>query len=99
MLREGHLVADETPEALLARAGRCVELTCEAGAADRVRDAILEEAGVLRTERAETGVIAYLGRGGSPEALVRRAMQAAPLAGFRIRSPNLVEVFRALDAP
>jgi ABC-2 type transport system ATP-binding protein len=97
MLRDGKLVADETPATLLARAGRCIELECDDGQAVGLKAALDGGAGILRVEPAELGVTVYVDGSAAPEDVVQRAMRATPVTGFRIRSPDLVEVFRALD--
>jgi ABC-2 type transport system ATP-binding protein len=97
MLREGRLVADETPRALLARAGRCIELECDDDQAPGLRAALTGSPGVLRVEAGEPGLVVYIDGATAPEDVVRKAMQTTPLTGFRIRSPDLVEVFRALE--
>jgi ABC-2 type transport system ATP-binding protein len=96
MLRAGKKVAEDSPRGLLARAGRCVELECAPGEAVEIEKTLVGSPGVLRIETADLGLVAYIEGSSSPEDLVRRAMQVCPLSGFRIRSPDLVEVFRAL---
>ncbi len=99
MLRDGRLLAEDTPGALVARAGRCLELECPPEAAARLEAALRGNAAILRTARAASGLTLYLNGQGVPERLVEEAMAVAPLTGFRLRSPDLVEVFRALAAP
>ena len=96
VLREGRLVAKDTPEALVARAGRSIDLDVADGWRDRLRDELAGDPDVLRVEATQAGLMVSVERGRPPEAVVRRAMDVAPLGGFRIRSPSLAEVFRAL---
>lgn len=98
ILRAGRVVADATPAALLARAGRCLELECPQEAAGRLQAVLSGNPAVLRTAIGEGGITLYLNGRSNPEALVREALVVAPLSGFRVRPPDLVEVFRALAA-
>jgi ABC-2 type transport system ATP-binding protein len=96
ILRNGRLIADDSPSALVAHAGRCVELDCSDEGGSEIRKALGGESGVLRLEDREGGVAVYLNGHLTPDELVRRAMSLTTLAAFRVRSPDLVEVFRAL---
>jgi ABC-2 type transport system ATP-binding protein len=96
MLREGRVVADGTPRELFSRAGRCVELECRELEAPLLVKALEGSPGILRIEGGAPGLVVYIDGTAVPEEVVRRAMAASPLRGFRIRSPDLVEVFRTL---
>ncbi|PWU23542.1 MAG: ABC transporter ATP-binding protein [Candidatus Rokuibacteriota bacterium] len=98
ILRSGKLVAEDTPAALGARTGRCLELTCWEESAAKLGEALRNHPGVLRTEVVDFGVRVYLGAGATPEDVVREARKVCPIDGFRTRSPDLVEVFRSLTA-
>jgi ABC-2 type transport system ATP-binding protein len=98
ILRAGRLVAEDTPSALGARTGRCLELECAADVAPALGRALARHAGVLRTEAADFGLLVYLAVDAAPEDVVRDARAACPVTGFRTRSPDLVEVFRSLTA-
>ena len=96
ILRAGKLLAEDTPAALVAQAGRCIELECPKDAAARLEVTLRQEPGVLRTQVNGTGLTVYLNGHRAPEDLVQQARVIAPLAGFRTRSPDLAEVFKAL---
>ena len=98
ILRAGQIVADDTPAALEAKTGRCLELECPNDDAPKLQEALRNHRGVLRTEIADFGLRVYLALDAAPEDLVREARKVYPVAGFRTRSPDLVEVFRALTA-
>jgi ABC-2 type transport system ATP-binding protein len=98
ILRAGKVVADDTPAALGARTGRCLELECWEQNAGKLRDAFGSHPGVLRTEVVDFGLRVYLAFDVSPENLVHEARQVCAVEGFRTRSPDLVEVFRSLTA-
>ena len=98
ILRAGTLVAEDTPSALAARTGRCLELECPDDSATRLSAELREHPGVLRAEIVELGLRLYLSIDATPEDIVRAARQVCTVEGFRTRSPDLVEVFRALTA-
>jgi ABC-2 type transport system ATP-binding protein len=98
MLRAGVLVAEDTPLALKNRTGTCLELECSNESATQLATQLAAHAGVLRLERADMGVRVYLAADATPEDLVRAARAVCHVENFRTRSPDLVEVFRALTA-
>ena len=97
ILREGKLLIEDSPSALVATAGRCLELDCAPGEVATLAAALAKNPHVLRSEASESGgLIVYVDGTCEMDELVRQAMSAAPLHGFRARSPDLAEVFRAL---
>lgn len=98
ILRAGKVVADDTPAALEARTGRCLELECREQGATELRGALGGRFGVLRAEVVDFGLRVYLAADAAPEDIVREARKVCHIDGFRNRSPDLVEVFRSLTA-
>lgn len=98
ILRAGKLVAEDTPAALSARTGRCLELECWEQGATQLREALRGHRDVLRAEIVDFGLRVYLAADVSPEDIVHVARAVCPVEGFRTRSPDLVEVFRSLTA-
>ena len=96
ILRAGRLVADDTPSALGARTGRCLELECREDGAGKAADVLRRHRGVLRIEIVEFGLLVYLAVDAAPEDVVHEARAVCHVEGFRTRSPDLVEVFRSL---
>lgn len=96
ILLQGRAVAEDTPQGLIARAGRSLDLECSQPAALKLREALLRDASVTRAELTESGLTLLVDPERSPESLVRQAMDAAAISGFKVRSPDLAEVFRAL---
>jgi ABC-2 type transport system ATP-binding protein len=96
ILRGGTLIAEDTPAALEARTGRCLELECSDESATQLSVTLREHSGVLRTETVDFGVRLYLAVDAAPEDVVRDARRVCAVVGFRTRSPDLVEVFRSL---
>ena len=70
ILRAGKLLANDTPAALTARTGRCLELECLSENAIQIRDALKDHHGVLRVETADFGLRAYLTVDINPEDVV-----------------------------
>jgi len=99
ILRAGKVVAEDTPGALAKLTGRCLELECREHYANALLATLVGHKGVLRTEIVEFGLRVYLAADAAPEDLVREALKICHVDGFRSRSPDLVEVFRALTAP
>ncbi len=98
ILRAGRVVADDTPAALGARTGRCLELECAPEDAAKLEAALRGADGILRTEVVDFGLLVYLSVDAAPEDTVRAARRIGRVDSFRTRSPDLVEVFRALTA-
>jgi ABC-2 type transport system ATP-binding protein len=97
MLRDGRLVVEDTPEALVAAAGRCLDLDVASEHVAALAAALAGRPHVLRTEPSGAGgLTAYVDGACKTDELVRALMHTIPLQGFRARSPDLAEVFRAL---
>jgi len=98
ILRSGKIVAEDSPAALEARTGRCLELECWEEGGKKLADAFKNHPGVLRTEPVDFGIRLYLATDIVPEDIVREARGVTTVEGFRTRAPDLVEVFRSLTA-
>src|SRR5205085_8382175 len=60
ILRAGRLVAEDTPAALEARTGRCLELECQPEGSAGLSDGLRRQPGVLRVEVVDDGLRVYL---------------------------------------
>jgi ABC-2 type transport system ATP-binding protein len=98
ILKSGSIVADDTPAALAARTGRCLELECRPEDADKLATSLVGHGGVMRAEVVNFGTRVYLKAETNPEDVVREARTICNVDGFRTRSPDLVEVFRSLTS-
>jgi ABC-2 type transport system ATP-binding protein len=98
ILRSGRLVCEDTPAALMARTGRCLELECRHDAAQRLCTALEKHRGVLRLELTGFGLCVYLSAAVNPEGVVHEARKICSFDGFRTRSPDLAEVFYSLSS-
>jgi ABC-type multidrug transport system ATPase subunit len=96
VLRDGRVVAVDTPAGLIARAGRCVELDCPPEHLPALRLSLTGMPGVRQLRMVEAGLWVYLHDHGRPEDVVTAALGSVPLAGFRHRAPDMMEVFRAV---
>src|SRR5262249_26852905 len=84
ILRAGQLVAEDTPAALAARTGRCLELHC--WDTTTLLPALRDQPGVLRVEVVDFGLLVYLSDRTSPEDVVHKAREVCQVEGFRTRS-------------
>jgi len=97
VLRAGKLVTRETPRALAAKTGRCLELDCGEKDVEKVRTAVAEHPSAIRAVAEGPRVSVYFDASADPDDLVRAAMAAGRLDGFRVRSPDLMEVLRSVS--
>lgn len=98
VLREGRVVAVDTPTGLITRAGRCVELDCPEIHVPVLKDVVAPLPSVRDLRTVDAGLWVYLHDHGRPEDVVTAAIDAVPLVGFRHRAPDMVEVFKAVAA-
>jgi ABC-type multidrug transport system ATPase subunit len=96
VLRDGRLVAFESPSTLVARAGRCVDVECARDAAGAVEKSVAGLDGVIRTEVTPTGAAVYVHGDVEPDQVVRVVLREVHVTGFRVRAADLAEVFRSL---
>jgi ABC-type multidrug transport system ATPase subunit len=97
VLRDGRLVAYESPASLVSRAGQCIDVQCEPVEVGAVRGVGAALPGVVRIEETPSGVALYVRGDVTPDDVIRRVMQETTIAGFRVRAADLAEVFRVLD--
>ena len=97
VLRGGRILVTEPPEALVARAGTCLDIDCRQEDQDAIAAALAETESVYRIAATPSGVAVFLEGSAVPEPVLRQVMAAAAITGFRLRSADLAEVFHALD--
>ncbi len=97
VLRNGQLLLSETPQALVSRAGSCLDVECSPTAGVAIALALAEHDGILRIEQTATGLTIFLNGDSIPDEVMRKVLQTTTITGFRIRSADLVEIFRALE--
>jgi ABC-type multidrug transport system ATPase subunit len=98
VLREGRLLACQTPEELIAHTGNCLDVECDDSTAREIAAALHNADDVLRVEQHSAGITLFLsGESVSPETMdvITRHCR---IEAFRRRAPDLAEVFKALEA-
>jgi len=96
VLREGRVLISEAPDVLVARAGCCLDVDCDAAEAKVIVNVLTSERGVLRIASTETGLSIFLGSSIHPDLVVRRILDLTTIQGFRVRGADLAEVFQAV---
>ena len=97
VLRGGRLLTFETPEALLTRAGNCLDLECHDDARESITQALSDVGGVLGVTEIPGGLTVFIRRETIAKELINRIMQTVQIEGFRVRAPDLAEVFKSLE--
>jgi ABC-2 type transport system ATP-binding protein len=97
VLRAGKLLVYETPQALVARAGSCLDIECGAKGGEAVALALSGMDGVLRVQQTLAGVSIFLSGNTVSEEVMSRIFRITAINGFRLRGADLAEVFRALE--
>lgn len=97
VLRDGKLLTYETPQKLVARAGSCLDITCETMGKEALAEALSGMDGISRVQQTPAGVSIFLSGTTLPEEVMRRVLPITAISGFRLRGADLAEVFRALD--
>ena len=97
VLRGGRILVVETPDALVARAGTCLDIACRQEDQDTIAAALAENESVYRITATPSGVSVFLEGSAVPESVLSQVMAAAAITGFRLRSADMAEVFHALD--
>jgi len=97
VLRKGELLVSESPAELVSRAGCCLDIECKSQAIEAISVALNQVAGVLRFDKTATGLSVFLAGNIVPDRITRIVLETASIEGFRVRAPDLAEVFRALD--
>jgi ABC-2 type transport system ATP-binding protein len=99
VLRAGRLIVTDTPLALVKREGSCLDIECDLEVIPVLEPALAGLDGVLRTRPTPTGLSVFLRGDSLPEPVVRAALAAASLRGFKLREADLLEVFHSLEEP
>ncbi|HEY4033386.1 MAG TPA: ABC transporter ATP-binding protein [Ktedonobacteraceae bacterium] len=97
VLRAGKLLTYETPDTLVARAGSCLDIECEARGREVLTQALSGIDGILRIHQTPSGISLFLTGDIVPEEVMRKVFPITAIRSFRIRGADLAEVFRAFD--
>ncbi len=96
LLQNGHLMAEGTPDELLERTGRCVEIDCDSEAAELIVAALEGLEDIAAVTVAESILTIRLTGTGDANRVVEAALTSRHVEGFRVRAPDLLEVFQSL---
>jgi ABC-2 type transport system ATP-binding protein len=97
VLRAGQTLIATTPQALVSRAGSCLDIECTAPASRAILKELTGMAGILRIEPTPTGLSVFLHGSTVADPVIRAALKTATIEGFRTRGADLAEVFSALE--
>lgn len=97
VLRSGTLLTYETPQQLIARAGSCLDIECDAATRERITTAFSGMDGVRHIQPTAAGASLFLSGSIGPDEVMSEVFALAPVNGFRIRGADLAEVFKALE--
>jgi ABC-2 type transport system ATP-binding protein len=97
VLRAGELLITTTPEALLTRTGFCLDIQSAQSAIKSITHLLGNHQGVLRIDRTPSGLSVFLSGETIPDHIIRLVVQTAHIEGFRVRPPDLAEVFKTLE--
>jgi ABC-2 type transport system ATP-binding protein len=97
VLRAGKLLTFESPEALLSRAGNCIDVECQDEGRDSIIEAVRDFSGVLGVSHMPGGLTVFIGRETISKDVMKLIMQTQQIEGFRVRAPDLAEVFKSLE--
>lgn len=97
VLRAGQTLIATTPQALVSRAGSCLDIECAAPASQAILKELSGMVGILRIEPTPTGLSVFLHGSMVAEPVIRATLKVATINGFRTRGADLAEVFNALE--
>lgn len=98
VLRNGKLLRCESPDALVARAGHCLDVECDENEVEPISSSLEKhKAGILRVEKIPGGLTVFLHGQSISKDIINVILQNSQASGFRLRAPDLVEVFKSLD--
>ena len=97
ILHKGKLLLSESPEVLIAKTGSCLDIDCELQEQTILTQALAEREEVLRVTQTSTGLSIFLREDAVPDNIVKAVLSVASINAFRVRPPDLSEVFRTLE--
>ena len=98
VLEEGKLLAIEDPHELVKRTGSCIDVDCDEQTAKRIASSVEKVKQVIRTDLTLSGISLFLARGAKPDEVLREIEEFGSIEGFRLRAPDLSEVFKSFGA-
>ncbi len=95
VLEKGRLLAVEEPRELVMRTGSCIDVDCDEQTAKRIASGLTGARQVTRTDLTLSGISLFLARGTKPDEVLREFASYGGIEGFRLRAPDLSEVFKS----
>jgi ABC-2 type transport system ATP-binding protein len=95
VLEDGRLLAVEEPSELVKRAGSCIDIECSEQTATRIASAVAEVWQVTRVDLTLSGISVFLAKGANPDEVLPGFAQYGRIQGYRLRPPDLLEVFKS----
>ncbi len=97
VLKDGRLVASESSEALLSRIGVCLDMECGKEEAKSVVPHISSRPDIMRADITSSGFSLYLKSTSISQEVIAFVLKEVPNGRFRIREPDLAEVFSTFE--
>jgi ABC-2 type transport system ATP-binding protein len=98
VLREGQLLAFESPDLLVSRAGHCLDVECPESAAKNLIELLnSHKKGIMRIDEIPGGLSVFLEKDAVSQDIMQVLVQSSQASGFRLRAPDLIEVFKSLE--
>ena len=96
VLAEGTLLTVEEPRELVRRTGSCIDIDCDQSVAMSIASGATGLVQVIRAEVTLSGISLFLDKGADPDEVLRRFASVGRIEGFRLRAPDLSEIFKSL---
>lgn len=96
VLQTGTLITTKTPEQLIMQTGSCLDIDCDVQAKETIIKLLADSTIIKRIEPTASGISLFLEGNALPDDLLRTVLQTTAITGFRVRPPDLAEVFHTL---
>lgn len=97
VLREGSLITVETPDALVSRAGYCIDFECSEQHANTIQGLLQKDKTVIRVDPIPSGVSVFFKNTSAQEHIIGTVLKHTHIEGLRMRTPDLAEIFNTLQ--
>jgi ABC-2 type transport system ATP-binding protein len=95
VIEGGRVLAIEEPKELVRRTGSCIDLECDEPTAKRIATNVTNVPQVVRADITLSGVSLFLARDIKPDEVMRDYVERESIEAFRLRGPDLSEVFKS----
>jgi ABC-2 type transport system ATP-binding protein len=98
VLRNGKMLVMEKPEKLISRSGSCIDIECDLDSIENLSKDFDALSDVIRIDKTESGISLFLKTNAMNDQKIRSLIaQYNCIRSFRLRSPDLSEVFKSFD--